>query len=138
MDIQTIILKSTRGRCTEHKMIISYDEKGAYFLRFRHVFRSYDRDPRTNYLIFEVERKEKQKVHIRKKYKILIWGGPHGQTKRLPMRLDPHQIQFNPDEKILFSTLSKLQKRTLLAHICGNKECCKEIPDDLDWVYDHV
>lgn len=71
-------------------------------------------------------------MHMVKKYKILVWGGPHGVQKRVGMRLEPHQIT---KEKLNIETFTSSQKRALLKHLCGNKECCREIKD-LEWCYD--
>ena len=74
-------------------------------------------------------------MHMVKKFKILVWGGPHDVQKRLPMRMEPHQISFDPIEQLNISTLSTLQKRALLKHLCGDKECCKTIKN-VEWCYD--
>lgn len=74
-------------------------------------------------------------MHMVKKHKILVWGGPHGVTKRIGMRLESHQITFSPIEKLNVETFTGSQKRALLKHLCGNKECCREV-HDLEWCYD--
>ena len=75
-------------------------------------------------------------MHMVKKFKIQVWGGPHGVTKRLNLRVEPHMITFNPVEHLNIDALSSSQKRALLAHLCGNKDCCKKI-EKVEWCYDY-